>query len=83
MFWLGFDIAMSGKLPQTDDEHIWHGWSYGAMEYCRFFYVTKWEGRRRRFRQAIVTMRWRMKKMIRTAVRRMKLQCGILIDEPF
>jgi hypothetical protein len=83
LFWLGFDIAMSGQLVDMDTEWLADGWAWGAREYCGFNYATPWEARRQRFRYALLKIRWQLKKMIRRVIRQMKLQCGILIDELF
>jgi hypothetical protein len=82
-FWMGFDLALAGKLANPDNEMVWDGWCWGAREFCGFNHATKWDGRRERFHDAIFLMRWHLKKMIRRVIRQMKMQCGILINELF
>jgi hypothetical protein len=82
-FWMGFDIAMAGHLVNTDSEWVAEGWAWGAREYAGLNYATTWQGRRIRFRYAILKLRWQLKGKIRRMIRQMKMQCGILIDEPF
>jgi hypothetical protein len=50
-FWAGYEIALSGKLPNTDNEFVWKGWTSGAVEREGFLRATKWQARRKRLRE--------------------------------
>jgi len=53
-FWTGYEIGLSGQFPQTENEFIWDGWEFGAVERAGIFRTTIWELRRRRIRAFLV-----------------------------
>ena len=65
-FWQGYELGLGGKcLPNNnDDELIWHGFSHGHIEREKWFQVSKWVGRRRRFRRLLFGLTNEAKKLL-------------------
>ena len=66
LFWQGYELGLVGKyLPgNDDDEQIWRGFSHGHIEREKWFQVSKWAGRRKRFRSLLFGLQNEVKKWL-------------------
>jgi hypothetical protein len=55
LFWQGYELGLNGRcLPIKDaDDWFWQGWAHGHVEREGWLRVSKWEGRKKRFRRLL------------------------------